>query len=278
MELSEKYFKTAPYKLSYLVNITEKPRELEKTYYIQDKEKKLKRLQDLLNGDTGKELEVTVTNGKPINLEFSKYGIKDYLEYEEYKQWGMFFGVYTEVSRRRKLELEIYIENILNKVPKPNKNNKEERIFYLIDEKYKTHTNVLSTDFENFVFTDEYNNIIFDALQDEIKKVDTPNAENVENAYRKHNKKVIWKSKKSTLGTIFAFLLQNNIIETEQANLARILQENFICKGNNPTFSYNSLYDNLQFKKKDDGLRPQYDTDVDTHIQPLIKYLKSTLK
>lgn len=281
MELSEKYFKTCPYKLSYWVNKTENQREIEKTYYIQDKEKKLKRLQDLLNRNTGQQLGLTVERGTHINLEFSKYGIKDYSEYNKHKQLGMFFGVYVEVSRRRLLELEIYIENILNNAPKYNKNNKEEKIFYLIDEKYKTHTNVLSTDFENFIFTDEYNNIIFDVLQDEITKIDKLNAENAENAkkaYIKQNKKIIWKSKKSALGTIFAFLLRDEIIETECANLVRILQDNFICEGNNPNFSYNSLSDNLNFKIKDDGLRPQYDRGIETHIQPLLKYLKSTLK
>lgn len=240
-------------------------RELEKTRYIKDKREQLKKVRELLKFENSN--GVHVERGEMID--FKKLGFKTFEAYLQEKSNGMFFNVWVEVSIKRELEIECYLLDIFDKADELAKTDEYKAISYLIDEKYKNHTGVFDKQKADCIHNDEYNDLIFDLLQNKINEISKIETIPIGDTIRKVTRKpLIWNANKNTIGTLFGVLLQNGMITGTNDDISKGLSALF------SNLSESTLKDNLNLKINSNDDKTLYDTETETLLKDWIEYLK----
>lgn len=248
-------------------------REITKTYFIEDKKKRVEKMRDLLRGKDEFSIEThTTKNELP---QYDKY-FKNYKEYVEELNKSMFYNVWVEVSTKRALEIEVYVEDIYNKADELNKENSYSAFSYLVDEQYKEHTGIFDNEKSDFVFKEQYNQIIYDLLNNKIKalyelKYNSEFAREIE-FYTTQRKPLVWNASKTSLGTLFGLLHSRKIISGTLTDVQRGLMSMF----NN--ISESTLKDNLSLKINTAENKTLYDTKTEALLKKWIDELVSTTK
>ncbi|MFA7446026.1 MAG: hypothetical protein WCY89_08775, partial [Flavobacteriaceae bacterium] len=144
-------------------------KELNKTYYIEDKAERLKRVKQILNNYTKRAI---ISNNNFTDWE--NYGFVDYDSFVKYKNKHiekMFFGCWVELSNKRALEIEVYVLERYQKAENIATSDVYKAICYLIDEQFTPHKNIFDNKQDDFIFRGQYNALIFDLLQLKIKEL-----------------------------------------------------------------------------------------------------------
>lgn len=249
-----------------MITKTAQNQELEKTRYIKEKREKLKKVRELLKFHNGN--GASVEHGSLID--YKKWGFKTLDSYLKRQSEGMFFNVWCEISFKRELEIECYLLDIFDKADELAKTDEFKSICYLIDEKYTHHVNIFDNLKDDHLYNREYNDLIFDLLQNKINEISKIEPIPISDLIRTVTKKpLVWNANKNTIGTLFGVLYQNGIITGTNDN---------ICKGLSALFSNLSettLKDNLNLKINANDNKTLYDTATETLLKDWIQYLKN---
>lgn len=242
-------------------------KELKKTYYLEDKVKRLETVRSLLKT---KENSPTIDNLDENRLII--YCRNNDIDYQNLKNNRLFYNVWVAIGYVRELEIEVYIQNIYNKADELINVSKYDAICYLIDEQFKYHKNLFDSEYHDVMYSDEYNSIIFELLQNKIFKISEieyePISTDIERVIRKP---LVWKSKITAIGTLFGLLKKNNIIDGSKADIVRALNSMF------DNLNENTLTNNVKLHVYKEELKHNYDTETETLSKELMQYLKNSI-
>ncbi|TCI85321.1 hypothetical protein [Tenacibaculum sp. M341] len=244
-------------------------RELTKTYYIEDKKERLKKVRELLKNNDDNRLGVTVTTPSISKFELiEELGFENIDTFIEQQNKSMFFNVWVEVSNKRALEIEVYINDIFNNLEKENSNY--DKICYLIDQQYIEHTNIFDHYKSDVLYREQYNSLIYDILQKKINEISSFSIKElrrpVESTVRK---KLAWKASKTSIGTLFGLLHKHGIIEGAKVDINRGLTDMF------SNLSKETLTDNIALKENHKEAKINYDIKTKELVNEWIEYLKN---
>lgn len=259
VETTEKY-----YSVHYqMTRFDEDHKELDKIHYIKDNKDKLARIRQILS-------KKVVSSGyvPPRDNDNWQTYYSNYPEYEEATKKGLFFGCWVWLGLKRELELQNYLDAIVEKADKLAKTDETTAINYLIDEKYNYHTGILDVPKDDFIFRGELNQIIFDYLQLKINDI-TNDVEPQPFEPIQPKKPFKWNGNKQSLGTLFGMLFNYKIIEGNVSDFQRQLLELF---QNAPATS--TLKDNIYLKI--DGDKKKYCTETEDLLTDWITFLAKT--
>ena len=265
VEIKEKVYVSNGYNMyvntgNYLHN-----KEFTKTYYIEDKALRLKKVRELLKGNDDTQHKVFVT--KPEILDWQNYDFEDFEDYINQKKTSMLYNVCSDVSNKRSLEIEVYGESIFNKSEVIKKDYN--KICFLIDQQYKKHIKVFDHPKSDFLYNEQYNNIIYDIIQNRIDTIYRTSIEDLRTPIKSTIKKpLIWNAPKTAIGTLFGVLSKNGIIRGHKTDIVRGLTDIF---GN---LSENTLTDNINLKINEDEAKVKYDKKTKELTSKWIEYLK----
>lgn len=239
-------------------------RELEKARYIKDKRERLKKVRELLKDENNN--GVHVERGGIID--FKKSGFQTFEAYTQKKSNGMFFNVWVEISIKRELEIECYLLDIFDKADELAKTDEYKAINYLIDEKYKNHTGLFDKETDDFIYNDEYNELIYDLLQNKINEISKTEIIPIGDTIRKVTKKPLtWNANKNTIGTLFGMLHSVGIIQGNKTDLVRGIGSLF------SNLSEATLRDNINLTFKQSENKPLYDEETEKMLKEWVSFL-----
>ena len=145
----------------------EQTKKLTKTYYIKDKKKRLSAVRELLKNEDDTELKGHHSQPKLGN--WQDFDFKDINQFLKKQEESMFYNVWTEVSNKRALEIEVYVIHFFKKM---NKLKTEfQKICYLIDQQYIEHRKVFDHPKSDLLYYKQYNNLIYDIIQNKINEI-----------------------------------------------------------------------------------------------------------
>ncbi|OWP79736.1 hypothetical protein [Flavobacterium oreochromis] len=142
-------------------------KEFTKTFYINDKIKRLEKVRELS--------KMYKSHSKQTFIDEDFYSWNKYFKtielYINACKSSMFFNHSTYDSIKRQLEIEVYCLEIIEKANLIYQNNNFEAINYLIDIQYKTHKNIFDEPKNDLIYRSQYNALIYDIIQLEINKL-----------------------------------------------------------------------------------------------------------
>lgn len=242
-------------------------KELNKTYYIEDKKLRLLEVRKLLKDVNRPKVHVS----KGVLPDFKGLGFTSIKDYLDATNKSMFFGQWMELSNKRKLEIEVYVLGIYDIANTKAESSKYDAICYLIDEQFKEHTGVFDNEKDDFVYRGQYNQLIFDLLQKQIAEINNIEVEDVrEQIKAAQNKSLEWVAQKTIIGTIFGLLYNAKAIKGTKADLNRALVAMF------PNLSKNTVHDNLNLKINTYEQKVLYSEQTEKLLKDFIEYVKST--
>ncbi|GIJ97823.1 hypothetical protein CAPN001_23920 [Capnocytophaga stomatis] len=266
---NDKIYSSAPYHMTGFDDVG--LRELEKCLYIEDNVKRLESIRKILN----KKIR---TNGyvPPRETEqIEDYGFsdfEDFIKYREENEKILIYGCWVWTSYKRELEICVYVENIYKKAKKIFEKDKYEAICYIIDEKYKYHTNVLDNKKDDYIFRYQYNQIIFDMLDYIIKELLKIEVLPASNLIQQSIKKTLsWNAQKNIIGTLFGLLYKVGAIQGTKTDLIRGLSAMF------SNLSESTLKDNIDLKENENEAKIKYDTETEYLLGDFLAYLKDNI-
>lgn len=251
--------------------LTDFQKEIKKTYYQTDKKKKFERVRELVKNH---KVKVYINKGINFQNDIIAYCNEQGLNYSELVQNEnrFFYGCSVSVSYVRELEIENYVEQIFLEAEQKLKDNNGEpyiAICYLIDKQFTKHINVLESQKHDLIYRSEYNQLIYELIQDKINKISkiehVPISENIRN---KINKGLNWKAPKMPIGTLFGILRKEGVIEGSVADIAKSLSAMFT------NLSESTLKDNINLKEDKKEAKFKYDLKTVDYIDKWVKYLK----
>lgn len=244
----------------------EQEREFKKAVYIEDKRQKLDRIREVIAMHPDR-FKKNAGEDEKYNTAFLE-AIRDESKREEIGQlqsMGLFYG-WAKQAYKRRLELEIYIDSILDECKK--KQSKQEKINFLIDKQFDSHNDVYDNDLENLAFKEETEARIIDELQEEIRKITGRN----EVVQQVEIKPIQWGLDQSILGTVFGVLVDEKTISGNKAECLRHLVNMF------ENVKETTLEGAIYFKVKDSGYKkynPRAKKLTETFVTELIKLSKN---
>ncbi|MCB4807136.1 hypothetical protein LG651_02655 [Tamlana sp. 62-3] len=244
-------------------------KELNKTYYIENKTKRLKKVRELLKNNNDFKLNTHVSKSKTINWE--NYGFESLEEFIKLKNQNMFFGNWVEVSNKRALEIEVYILGLYDNASKIFGKNKSsfDTICFLIDEQFKEHKDVFDDPKSDIIYRTQYNHLIYDLLQKKINEfVNIPIDDIRETLITK--KPLVWNAKKSSIGTLFGMLHNAKIIDGSKTDMIRGLTAMF------DNLVESSVKDNVNLKVYTAENKCYYDEETENNANSWVEYLKTS--
>ncbi len=248
---------------------TEQQRELIKTYYIADKKQRLQRVRHLINNTT---LKNSILIAKSKEDEYKKSIIHKKTFADEYEENTMFYGCWNELSSKRMLEIECYIQEITDHANTLNEKDTNKAINYLIDQQFTYHIGIFDNEANDLKYRNEYNNFIYDLLQLKINEISKMIIEPIQETINKLIRKpLIWNADKDTIGTLFGLLYKAKIITGTKADLNRSLTAIF----NN--LSDTTLKKNLELSSSVKEGKTYHDTETVELVKNWIEYLKKQL-
>ncbi len=269
IEIQSGVYKSTSYLMYVDKGNKELQKQLNKTYYIQDKKERLKQVRNLLKNNIDTEHNTYVSKGNIPNWE--KHGFKSLDEYYELQNESMFYNIWVEVSNKRALEIEVYVQTIYGKAENLLQSNEYDAICCLIDEQFKSHKKVFDDPKSDYAFRFQYNQLIYDLLQKKINEIVKTPVDDIRLTINT-KKPLIWNAKKTSIGTLFGMLYNSEIISGTKEDLKRALTSMF------SNLSENTLHDNLNLKIVKNENKILYDTKTEDQLKDWVKYLKSTMK
>ena len=255
-----------PMKLKRFDDIT---KELHKAQYIRDPQERMEKFRELLKNKSPKHKAYHVPNREQRT--YKDVGFKNAKEHEKYVNDNNFiYGQIEWFAYMRFLELENYINDII-KQANEKINKLHDAISFLIDKQFEYHVNVLSEQKADFVFSNEYNDFIFDALQihiNELAKIETQPIQDFSNKLRK---KLVWKPKKNILGTLFGLMVNEGIIKGSKTDVARALNSMF-------GIPESTILDNMSLKNYKAENKIKHDKETIKLTHDFIRYLKHSTR
>jgi len=238
-----------------------------KTYYIDDKKNRLDEVRELLKGNNDLENKGTVTHPKLPN--WQNFDFEDFEDYMKTKQTSMFYNVWVEVSNKRKLEIEFFIETLYDEMDKLNTNY--DKICFLIDQQYQEHKGVFDHEKSDFLYREQYSSLIFDILQKRINEISNTNFKQLREPIKSTVKKpLVWTAKKQTIGTLFGVLQKNGFIKGNNTDIVRGLTDMF------DNLSASSLTDNVNLKVNKNEAKNNHDPNTIKLLIEWVEYLKNS--
>lgn len=265
IDIKEGVYSSQDYEFYVNTGNWEKNKAFTKTYYIDDKKNRLDEVRELLKGNNDLENKGTVTHPKLPN--WKNYDFEDFEDYMKAKQTSMFYNVWVEVSNKRKLEIEFFIETLYNEMDRLNTNY--DKICFLIDQQYKEHKGVFDHEKSDFLYREQYSSLIFDILQKKINEISNTNFKKLREPVKSTLKKpLIWNAQKNTIGTLFGLLSKNGFIQGNDTDIIRGLTDMF------DNLSEHSLADNVGLKVKRSEAKTNYDKQTAELLKDWLNYLK----
>lgn len=264
-----------PYKYDYWdmyvgANNYEIQKEFTKTYFIEDKNSRLKRVRELMKQHKKYYQMREVVESEEINTVFEN-GYNEYLKKISDKE-RLFENIWVELANKRKLELECYVLGIVEKANEiVESKNTYDAITYLIDEQFKIHKNVIDEPKIDIIYRTEYNRIICELINKKIAEINKiPIMELPEQIQTVINKGLVWNAQKNIIGTFFGLLHNAKVIKGTKEDLSKGLCAMF------PNLSIHTIKDNLNLKINHSESKTLYDTQTEILLSEFIKYVKST--
>lgn len=272
LEIKDRVYNSDSYQM--FVNGATPPeiqKELNKTYYIEDKTERLKKVREILNNHKNKP---TISNNDLNGWENN--GFSDYDSFVKYKakhNENMFFGCWVELSNKRVLEIEVYVLERYQNAENIATSDIYGAISYLIDEQFTYHKGVFDNIKDDFIFREQYNMLIYDLLQKKINELYKTEFEDIREVITKATKKpLIWNAKKTSIGTLFGMLHNAKVITGTKQDLIKAVSSMF---GN---LSESTIKDNVNLKVNTNDRKTLYDVDTEKMLTDWVKYLKDTTK
>jgi len=245
---------------------TELEKELKKTHYLNDKTKQLERVRTLLKVDNRTET-ISLSDKERI----FNYCAENNLKVSDVDNDRMFYNTSVNTAYVRELEIEVYAQQIFKKAEELKTNSDVYKsICYLIDEQYKYHKELFESKKHDVFYSNEYNQLIYELIQDEINILSNIEYEPINDTIHKNLKKSItWESKKTSIGTLFGMFHKEGIIKGSKADIVRALTSMF------SNLRSSTLEDNMKLTYKEKEDKYTYDVDTENMAQSYINYLKN---
>lgn len=265
----DKIYSSTPYHMTGFDDIG--LRELEKCLYIEDNVKRLEKIRQILNNKIRSSGYVPPRETeKPEDCGFLDF--EDFLKYREEHEKFLIYGCWVWISYKRELEICVHVENIYKKAKKIFEKDKYEAICYIIDEKYKYHTNIFDNKKDDYLFRYQYNQIIFDMLDCVIKELLKIKVLPANDLIKQSIKKPLsWNAQKNIIGTLFGLLYKTGAIQGTKTDLIRGLSAMF------SNLSENTLKDNIDLKENENEAKIKYDTRTEYLLENFLIYLKENI-
>jgi hypothetical protein len=265
VEINDKVYQSNGYNMYVSTDKSKQNRDLTKTYYIKDKNDRLTKVRSLLKGNDDTRSTISVTTPELPN--WQEFDFKDVSDFLKKQNSSMFLKVWSEVSNKRKLEIEVYAEKIFNESEKLE--NDFEKICYLIDQQYNRHKGVFDHPKSDFLYCQQYNELLYDIFQNKINEVSKTNdlelRQQVKSSVRKP---LVWSAQKNSIGTLFGVLYKNGIIKGHKTDIVRGLSDMF------DNLSSSSLTDNVNLKVNVNEAKSNYDKTTTELLNKWIEYLE----
>lgn len=245
----------------------EQQKELNKTYYMKDKSERLKKVRELLKNNDDAKANCYVSS--PTLPNWQDYGFKSLEAFYKLQNKSMFLGNWLEVSNKRALEIEVYVQTLYKEADKLFEKSEYEAISYLIEQQFTEHKNIFDNAKSDYAFRFQYNNLIYDLLQKKINELASVPIDDIRKTL-KTKKPLTWNSKKSSIGTLFGMLHNAKIIEGSKADIIRSLSAMF----NN--LSESTIKDNVNLKVNTNEDKCLYDKETEHKAKDWISYLKES--
>jgi hypothetical protein len=265
IDIKEGAYTSKGYEFYFKMSNWKQNKEFTKTYYINDKKNRLNKVRELLKGNNDLKSKVTVTS--PKIEDWQKYNFKGFEDYLKAKQKSMFYSVWVEVGNKRKLEIEVYVETIFNKLNDLKTNF--DKIDFLINQQYKEHNGIFDHEKSDFIYKEQYSGLIYDILQNKINEISNTSIEALRNNVKSTLiKPLIWKPNKNTIGTLFGVLYNNGFITGHKTDIVRGLTDMF------SNLSASTLTDNVNLKINSSEVKKLYSEETIELLSEWIEYLK----
>lgn len=253
--------------IPYEIQVFDEPHKaLFKAKYIKDKKLKMLEYRRILGQQTA-----DLGNKPPReNISFPNDCFDTYKEFTDYlSENRLFYNIWGETANKRRFEIEVYIEDIINLVNEFT--DETQQINYLIDEMFKYHRDILDEPKADLAFRHEINALIFKCLQIKINEINTtPIMDIGVQVANAQNRYLQWNAQKNIIGTLFGLMYKSGAIKGSKADLARAICAMF------PNLSENTLMDNINLKIDEAESKTKYDTETEKMTADFITYLKNS--
>lgn len=267
IDIKEGVYSSQDYEFYVNISNWKQNKAFTKTYYIEDKKKRLDEVRGLLKGNNDLKNKGTVTHPKLPN--WQDYDFENFDDYMQLKQTSMFYNVWVEVGNKRKLEIEFFIETLYNEMDKLKTNY--DKICFLIDQQYKEHKGVFDHEKSDFLYRGQYSSLIYDILQKKINEISNTKFEQLREPIKSTMKKpLVWSAQKNTIGTLFGLLSDKGFIKGHKTDIVRGLTDMF------DNLSKHSLTDNVNLKVNKNEAKTNYDPNTSKLLVEWLEYLKNS--